>query len=439
MKYTIHVEDFGKIKKASIKVAPLTLLVGDNNSGKSYLLSLIWAFQSFEMHEILFQGMEQMVGFKELADQISPFIEGKATEVKVASDDFLPVLNELLQRNKESLVTSIFNSTSIGVGKLAISTEHNYIFTIKGSPENVLIFEETPETGISFGVYSKMGKQFMAQQTINLLFSLVLLNGQWDSIYFPAARTGFVLAKDVINKAARKSAFDAIKSFEGNGGESLEPFTKPIMNFLDAMNITVSQEGGERNQKLLHWIQAEMSHGKVNYRDAMNQNIEYYPEGLERGLPLRAVSAVVTELTPLMLLLQYQKNLDFICYEEPEMCLHPQLQLKMAKLLVRMVSAGITIVATTHSDIILQYINNACVLSSLGKPRKLLSTLELTEEDCISVKDVAVYQLKDQGAYSEVRELEATDNGFEVPTFKIALQDILSQTSEIYTYEEQGD
>lgn len=58
MKYTIHVEDFGKIKKASIKVAPLTLLVGDNNSGKSYLLSLIWAFQSFEMHEILFQGME---------------------------------------------------------------------------------------------------------------------------------------------------------------------------------------------------------------------------------------------------------------------------------------------------------------------------------------------------------------------------------------------
>ena len=140
------------------------------------------------------------------------------------------------------------------------------------------------------------------------------------------------------------------------------------MNFLDAMNITVSQEGGERNQKLLHWIQAEMSHGKVNYRDAMNQNIEYYPEGLERGLPLRAVSAVVTELTPLMLLLQYQKNLDFICYEEPEMCLHPQLQLQMAKLLVRMVSAGITIVATTHSDIILQYINNACVLSSLGKP-----------------------------------------------------------------------
>ena len=439
MKYTIHVEDFGKIKKASIKVAPLTLLVGDNNSGKSYLLSLIWAFQSFEMHHILFLGIEQASGFKELAEKISLFIEGKLTEVKVASDDFLSILNELLQRNKESLVRSIFNSSSISVGKLSVSTEYNHLFTIKGNAENISIFEENPETGISLGVYSKIEKQFMVQHTIELLFSLALLNGQWNAIYFPAARTGFVLAKDVINKAARKSAFDAIKSFNGNGGESLEPFTKPIMNFLDAMNVTEPQEKSERNQKLLHWIQTEMSHGKVNYRDAMNQNIEYYPEGLERGLPLRAVSAVVTELTPLMILLQYQKNLDFICYEEPEMCLHPQLQLKMAKLLIRMISAGITIVATTHSDIILQYINNACTLSSLGKPEKLLSALELTEEDCISVKDVAVYQLKDQGAYSEVRELEPTENGFEVPTFKIALQDILNQTSENYTYEEQGD
>lgn len=47
MEYTIHVEQFGKIKKADIRVAPLTLFVGDNNSGKSYLLSLVWAFHTW--------------------------------------------------------------------------------------------------------------------------------------------------------------------------------------------------------------------------------------------------------------------------------------------------------------------------------------------------------------------------------------------------------
>lgn len=47
-----------------------------------------------------------------------------------------------------------------------------------------------------------------------------------------------------------------------------------------------------------------------------------------------------------------------VCYEEPETCLHPQLQLQMGRLLIRMVRQGITVVATTHSDIILQHVNN---------------------------------------------------------------------------------
>lgn len=35
------IEKFGKIERAEIQVSPLTLFVGDNNSGKSYLLSLL--------------------------------------------------------------------------------------------------------------------------------------------------------------------------------------------------------------------------------------------------------------------------------------------------------------------------------------------------------------------------------------------------------------
>lgn len=38
----LYVKEYGKIKEAKIKLAPLTLFVGDNNSGKSYLSSLIW-------------------------------------------------------------------------------------------------------------------------------------------------------------------------------------------------------------------------------------------------------------------------------------------------------------------------------------------------------------------------------------------------------------
>ena len=45
------------------------------------------------------------------------------------------------------------------------------------------------------------------------------------------------------------------------------------------------------------------------------------------------------------------------------MCLHPQLQYQMARLIIRMVNSGINIVASTHSDIIIQHINNMCQLN----------------------------------------------------------------------------
>ena len=35
--WTVYIKEFGKIEEASIRPAPLTLFIGDNNSGKSYI------------------------------------------------------------------------------------------------------------------------------------------------------------------------------------------------------------------------------------------------------------------------------------------------------------------------------------------------------------------------------------------------------------------
>lgn len=45
MSWKLKVWEYGKIKQAEIEVAPLTFFVGDNNSGKSYLMSLLWGEQ----------------------------------------------------------------------------------------------------------------------------------------------------------------------------------------------------------------------------------------------------------------------------------------------------------------------------------------------------------------------------------------------------------
>lgn len=40
--WVLHVENFAKIKTADVKISPFICFVGDNNSGKSYLMSLLW-------------------------------------------------------------------------------------------------------------------------------------------------------------------------------------------------------------------------------------------------------------------------------------------------------------------------------------------------------------------------------------------------------------
>ena len=51
MYWKLKVSGYGKIEHAEIEVAPLILFVGDNNSGKSYLMSLLWGIQNFGMED----------------------------------------------------------------------------------------------------------------------------------------------------------------------------------------------------------------------------------------------------------------------------------------------------------------------------------------------------------------------------------------------------
>lgn len=41
-KWTLYVENYDRIKNADLQITSLICFVGDNNSGKSYLMSLLW-------------------------------------------------------------------------------------------------------------------------------------------------------------------------------------------------------------------------------------------------------------------------------------------------------------------------------------------------------------------------------------------------------------
>ncbi len=440
MERKLIIEDFGKIKKAEIEISPLTLFVGDNNSGKSYLLSLIWAIYAADTNSVIFRDVTKLLPeeYSQLCqgvyDCISKVNEGEKQEITIPSGILVEILNKLLERNKNKFVAGIFNSEQVTIGKLVVTLEPKFEVTIKvrkaGDGIDVSYMSEQFETSFRVGFSESVGF------TTKVVFSDILmwlLKGNIffysrDTVYLPAARTGFMLAKNVINRVGRQVAYDVIDFQEQ---EEIQPFTKPIIHFLnmlEGLNLDHETEYSD----IIEWMETAMAHGRIQYGNELNgKEIRYLPEGSEASLPLRTTSAVVTELTPLLLLLKYRRSLKAICYEEPEMCLHPGLQQEMGKLLVRLVNHGLSMIATTHSDIIVQHINNMCRLKEMDASGELLEKLGLTEEDVISLEKVSIYQFTDLGEYSAVEKLIPIDGQFQVRTFSNALMEILEQTSEI--------
>lgn len=445
--WRLIVEDYGKIKSAEIEIAPLTLFVGDNNSGKSYLLELLWGIEKFGVAGLMgsmYTHTDEVAGLgKWVCNQIDIASDKKEHEVSLEemSDVLDKILNTELKKKKNNLVRKVFNSKNVEIGKMSIKL---------GNLKDCILHIEYDEStgvlrsyvngirGIGFGKGIVESKAYRKDSMIQWYFILGIYSallrigiGEDESdscIYLPAARTGFMLTKDIINKAGRKNTFNL-----SDEKEMLTPFLRPVNQFLDIMgDMSTEVVRNKDNLKLAVALEREMTNGVVEISAMPNKEVQYVPEGYKKGIPLRLSSAVVTELSPLILILKHKENVRRLYYEEPEMCLHPQLQHRMGKMLGRTVNSGIGIVLTTHSDIILQHINNMIKLSKREDREVICDKFGYMSQDLLSYHQIKVYQLKAKTrGKTEVVELPCGEEGFCVPTFNDALDNIMNEAYEI--------
>ena len=443
MSWVLKVSEYGKIKSAEIEMAPLTLFVGDNNSGKSYLMSLLWGIQNLGTSAIFIDQYEKNSKEEELLlDWLKTQMEAAwergshTTGVEEIADILQTALNLRLRRGKDSLVKLIFNSMDVKIKDLEIEIKELEKVSLKfeisdGKEEKTLSIKNNNGTiyGINYSDIEQLNT--MARAWIILLFILVTGIGSGGNIdksgriYLPAARTGFMLTKDIINKVGRNSVFNI-----DTNKDKIVPFVRPINQFLDVMNdLTFDGKGDEKFNKIALYLENGMAEGTISMSTLPNREVVYIPEGQESGIPLRIASAVVTELSPLILILKHKSDLHTLFYEEPEMCLHPQLQQKMARVICQLTNAHLEMVVTTHSDIILQHINNMIRLSKREDSAEICKQLGYTPDDLLDANQVKVYQLKSKpGEKTSVEELVCGENGFAIPTFNDALDRILDES-----------
>lgn len=432
LKWKLKVENFGKIKSACIEPSPLMIFLGDNNSGKSYLMSLIWGLMKNYTHIFLKEDNYKLESYKNLKEVIDDVLETNSEE---NIDNFFRLyekfLNEILALNKDFLVKEIFNK-EIQIDKLEIillkSQNYNEVFCnlrkkMKERLYNLLggINNRQKIFSASASLEGKLIYEYIR------LFSLLKYFDLKSPLFLPASRTGFMLTYKTLLNESINNAF-------GSNNEQNSRFTKPIIDFLNKF-VNLGTENNINNKEIVEFLEQNLLQGQIIKDQSPIKNISYRPKNMDNDLPLYLTSSLVTEVAPFALFLN-DKDYKTVMIEEPEAHLHLKAQIIMARAISMLVNKNTNVWLTTHSDTFLQQINNLIKLNNHPKKEELLNKFGFKENEILDFNDVRVYEFEIKDGQTTVTNIKGSNEGFPTPTFNDVLYKL---TNEMLDLEEDYD
>ena len=464
----IHIRNFGKIESADIDLGNLTIFVGENNSGKTYIMQLIYGLINFfstkEFNDFLGNfkwkyNSEEII--REILESNDEDISKNILEIKADDrnfyNNFQNALNDFISRNKEKIVEKTFNTRNLSIGSLSI--EFGKIvddLTIQCTKN----LKNTSKAKISFhfnksvnhtitSILFAQNNQYKSMNsivkksilTIILLMSFGINQYQLTDLpilYLPASRSGLMLL--YTNFLAEYNDDKTFQNddvvYQVNDGQTSENrygLTEPIYDFLMfLLKHKTSEMISDKDREIISFINENIINGTM---EKTGTTMRYKPALSEHSLPIYLSSSLVSELSPIYQILSGIQKYSFILYDEIETCQHPTKQLQLARLLVRMVNAGYRMVVSTHSDTMAAAINNLITISFKEKKDELMSKLEYEKEDMLESANVKAYQFiigKDgKTKVEEVKSHFSVGVGFDFDIFNYANDKIYQDAVEI--------
>lgn len=438
-RWTLNIEEFGKIESAKIDVTPLMLFVGENNTGKSYIMTLLWGILT-AYNKIFDYRNSTAEAFK----KCSEWLKSRINQDDIVIDEEAQILfvnwfNELLKRNKKDLVIEIFNYP-VSIGQLYITNyKRETPLKIKmvrepsktPASENEIKFSFPPDSVLSNSRVVRMINticwRLLAEDLASPYLPIGLLHFERryrGPLYLPASRTGFMLTYKTLLQNLIGSGF----SIDNDPMIYKSTFTKPVISFLQAL-VDINFSEKNRYYDIAEFLEKEILIGEVKRDDAPMPNFTYRPTGSKDDMPMYVTSSLVSELTPIIAFLKSQNNYKVFIIEEPEAHLHPELQRVLVKAIATLVNRGLPVWITTHSDTIFQQVNNLIKLGDNRNRQELMQSLGYNEDQIIRTDQVSAYQFTTtDNRKSQVQALELDKYGFAVPTFNETIIKLSKET-----------
>ncbi|ESY03911.1 hypothetical protein X753_21800 [Mesorhizobium sp. LNJC399B00] len=435
----ISVKNLGKIRAAEIETAPLLLFVGRNNTGKSYLATLMWSLAYLMPLLATDEARERRPAwFKKVS---IPKKDQKVVSLGVdrkAADDVIKYLNEELALGGSDFLSYNFSFDGFSNTEISIGVDEFDDFSITllvsdlGDADNKVKFlgstyfdrEGKSYLRTNFPLNSTIAENRAKDRVFMEIVGRVIYGRSWmlvrNTIYIPAARTGLMVALRAL----------VSNLFEGDETSTVD-LPRPFRDFLQKMavprgRLSVTAPG----PAVVQWLEKEILNGHILASDDEVPSFTYIPDGSKLVVPLHAASSMVTELAPFSVLLR-SRGATQIIFEEPEAHLHISAQRSMARALARLVNGGYRVLVTTHSDTFVQQINNLMTLHAHPRRDEMLKKLGYEIEDLIDPRLAGAYEFVPDGKMTAVRKVHQRSEGFVVKSLNETLIDLADETISI--------
>jgi len=371
-KEKLIVKNLGPLKEAIIEPRPLTIIVGEQATGKSLVAQLLY----------FFRGLEEL-----FARIFNPELcSGKNWPEKVIRkllDDLRGVSFAYFANGTADIQYSFLYEKKTLRWKVKIYSQNRRIRPLKKHLIQQLIsWAEIWQKDKEALGRSRTGSQIFIPTERSMFTRLI--NTEPSALYAPYQPLPFKNFADILNKATDKYQ----KIYPGKDGISI------YMEALSLFDLFETDKLINRKKEVAEFVfkaQENTLKGRAYVPERGAKEWKWKIK--EKIIPIQATASGQMEAWPFFVIAATfgasESQIDFY-FEEPETHLHPKAQVKIMEVIAFLVNQGHTFTITTHSPYILYIVNNLIqrFISYKGKVPE--------GQVALNPKDVCAYRFTDK-------------------------------------------
>ena len=413
----ITVKNLGPIKEANVDIGNFTIITGKNNTGKTYFTYALYGFLKTWSSNVKKSKKTETI-IEELFKNGIVVIDLKIFEKEVINN--FQIISQLYSKSIHSIFSAneeeFSNTTfSFEIPNKKINYNHKFDIQVKIKDKTILQAKKENNTSLTLtlnlSTKSEHPPKFVFLDIVNKIINQAILTDILPDPYvITSERTGINIFQKELDINKNVLFEKLIKSSKSNKFE-FDPFdflkdvfdrySKPIQDSIERVR---DKEFTIKNNSFLYKEHPDIIKEfikslsgvsfKINKDGNKKDYFITYKEGrkIKGLLPLYLSSSSTRSLLDFYIYLKHiaSKN-DILIIDEPELNLHPELQVKFVRILSSLVNLGIKVLITTHSDYIVKEINNLIMINNLKNKSEFIKKYKYGEYEYINPNKLRFY------------------------------------------------